>query len=1030
MIPSILYTLAWIGAICFGIFIIIKLYIWGFKAFKWVAKTAFAVKPPDKKLVIAALIPFLFTLWLASQLPSHFVLLLLGGTTLNLAALTTLWVRKANTGRNLSFAAYLGQLYGCSVIAYFILLLCFFLPILLIENIWNLVFAVFSPLIILLFALYVFGFVPIVMNFRALNHSYQHVTKNFPKRKVHGVSALFLIMLVVIGSVVAAPPDKELQLSLLEKIRNEDDFSRRQEYINRLLEQEQEIKAALKSKYYAENVYFGDRNFRDLAEYYHNESVQNLFNVLAKPFLYPGNFPANVGEAAAIYEEIFDEPIYEMPKKEWKPYQGNYSRQQTAQPTNTKPLPQTTFKVTDSPVKVVQRHVEVTTKPNSLFATVTITEEYKNVGRDIEEGRYRFKLPNNSVVTELFLGPNLEFEGVISPKFAAESVYRAQLPQRKDPALIEKRYGNTYDLRVYPIAMDVDQRVRYSYIAPIESGGVALPRIADNWWNEISGTPDTVYTYSLNGSSLSLSDSLAAIPVRLNPSILQTIPYVTIGDQNILFISEALAKDGISRLFSTTESSESSEQSSQVQEEKVAFLLDLSYSQHSQDWKQFFQGIKELNRLLQKGNVDIYFFNSKLSQPIPLNQKFLDQGLNKYQAYGESHKMEALNQIRRKYKAVFMVTDKQESGYVNLDGNLESSPRPLYLIYTNNPANVSDICREYLLANNAKSFKSINEALHDFWKTEPDINLDKIKEIELQIDIENRYLEQEDQFGRFQVYSPYGYSDFGRWYMMPKQKGVEFSGEYKSRLKRQEKLSPFHRVAISKNIMMARQKELTVTDVDVLHQLAVENSIVTDYSSLIALVNDEQRQQLETAERKDNRYGRHIPTQRPEPQKRERQSPGRRNYNIPNMNPFFIPKVLNSGASSQNTAIWKESASTISGAFSAYQLSNGNMVTLTADDLSEYMNFVRKDEFNGIVTIQLHNGGTIRYRKDNRLGYGLCECPGALVFEVDPDAEGGVEPSTILVYENGRISDGENGTCLVTVKGLPIIVNNPDYADW
>ena len=156
---------------------------------------------------------------------------------------------------------------------------------------------------------------------------------------------------------------------------------------------------------------------------------------------------------------------------------------------------------------------------------------------------------------------------------------------------------------------------------------------------------------------------------------------------------------------------------------------------------------------------------------------------------------------------------------------------------------------------------------------------------------------------------------------------------------------------------------------------------------------------------------------------------------------FTIPKVLNSSTSSQNTAIFKEAASMVSGAFSAYQLNNTVSTTATGpQDFSPFMNYVALTTVDANVTtagtncsdatetcIQLHNGAVLAWDRDQTF---TTTAGHYMTFELDPDGSGTTTASTIVLYANGRLTSGDFATGTLGVGGLPAIATDPAYVSW
>ena len=88
-------------------------------------------------------------------------------------------------------------------------------------------------------------------------------------------------------------------------------------------------------------------------------------------------------------------------------------------------------------------------------ADITLHETYVNRTPSDREVLYHFELPESAVVTGLWLGPSSDraeaFQHRISPRGAAQAVYKGEVRRRVDPALLEQVGPRQYRLRVYPV---------------------------------------------------------------------------------------------------------------------------------------------------------------------------------------------------------------------------------------------------------------------------------------------------------------------------------------------------------------------------------------------------------------------------------------------------------------------------------------------------------------------------------------------------------------------------------------------------
>jgi prepilin-type N-terminal cleavage/methylation domain-containing protein len=155
---------------------------------------------------------------------------------------------------------------------------------------------------------------------------------------------------------------------------------------------------------------------------------------------------------------------------------------------------------------------------------------------------------------------------------------------------------------------------------------------------------------------------------------------------------------------------------------------------------------------------------------------------------------------------------------------------------------------------------------------------------------------------------------------------------------------------------------------------------------------------------------------------------------------FTIPKVLNASTSSQ-TAIAKEAASMISGAFSVYNLSNTLATTTTPGVLQQYMNYASIDATTtystGMVTcsatvicLKLHSGAVLQYEVANTFG-GTTTTDG-IRFNLDPDGAGNQTAVTFVKFYNGRLTThGAAGTYQTGGTALTPVATDPLYiSSW
>jgi prepilin-type N-terminal cleavage/methylation domain-containing protein len=155
---------------------------------------------------------------------------------------------------------------------------------------------------------------------------------------------------------------------------------------------------------------------------------------------------------------------------------------------------------------------------------------------------------------------------------------------------------------------------------------------------------------------------------------------------------------------------------------------------------------------------------------------------------------------------------------------------------------------------------------------------------------------------------------------------------------------------------------------------------------------------------------------------------------------FTIPKILSATSSGQNTAVAKEAASMISGAFSNYSLTYGISATTTAGAMTGFMNYVSTTNTGTIgsltctatdVCLKLHNGGALQY--STSMNFNGTAATNGIYFNIDPDGTGTVATqATFVQFANGRLSTLGVGTA--TSGGTALggtTTTDPSYiANW
>lgn len=238
-----------------------------------------------------------------------------------------------------------------------------------------------------------------------------------------------------------------------------------------LLKEEKAIRAGLLNAYLAPQRYFSAvgevRHVGDMYEYTLDMSprqaaaVQDLYETVARPILYnPVKTAAKdaVGrrldnqalrqeplQAAELYEQFFDQTIVEGEREAVvRAARSNWSIDQA----------QAAWRMVDDR-EVHLTHQEVNVTENGDWAEVELYEVYQNQTGQQQEVVYYFSLPESAVITGVWLGESPDrdqrFAYRVAPRGAAQATYRNEIRERVDPALVEQIGPRQYRLRAFPV---------------------------------------------------------------------------------------------------------------------------------------------------------------------------------------------------------------------------------------------------------------------------------------------------------------------------------------------------------------------------------------------------------------------------------------------------------------------------------------------------------------------------------------------------------------------------------------------------
>jgi putative PEP-CTERM system integral membrane protein len=283
---------------------------------------------------------------------------------------------------------------------------------------------------------------------------------------------------------------RQPQVGLFDLLKNDFENPDTQEL---LLARDDEIRRGLLNAYLSPHRYFTDRansgaigalyrrnmNFLDDS----GESGINLFySFLAAEFIYEGDRQTDPTAAAQWYRQFFDIEIQEAERSTIRAALRSslFGDQESAG----------LIDIDAQNVLLMKQEIDI--KEISGLAEVQIHESYRSESYRPQEVEYHFSLPEDAVLTGLWLSsgnvPEKTFAFKVSPRGAAQATYQRSVAQKIDPALLEQVGPNVYRLRVYPIEQmshklksgSADLHMWFSYLTAQNSNGTwPLPNLVE-----------------------------------------------------------------------------------------------------------------------------------------------------------------------------------------------------------------------------------------------------------------------------------------------------------------------------------------------------------------------------------------------------------------------------------------------------------------------------------------------------------------------------------------------------------------------
>ncbi|MEC4818289.1 MAG: TIGR02921 family PEP-CTERM protein [Scytonema sp. PMC 1069.18] len=549
------------------------------------------------------------------------------------------------------------------------------------------------------------------------------------------------------------------------------------------------------------------------------DTVQNAYNSLMSPFLYNGS--ANDAEKAEkLYAEFFDTPIQKAERSA-----VSHAVQSTF---NQQEVKAGLLNINEK--KVWLRSQQVTVAEHGDWADIELYEVYKNQTLEVQEVFYSFSLPESAVITGLWLGDtnnrSQRFPFVVSPRGAAQKVYNSQVRRERpvDPALLEQVGPRHYRLRAFPIPPDRPRRLGESQQRPTEmhlwltykvmrqETGWALPHLGEK--RNIFWTYDTKRIRNgkeVKGNNQAWLETFLPATGQFQPTLHQ----VNFPEGYSISVKPLSRKDY-----------------SLPQGKRFAIVLDTSRSMGSRvkELLQTFTWLQKhgfADKELANNDADLYITTSPGVAPQRLNdiQQFKAEKITFYGTIQLQQMLQQFNQLRgdTPYDAILLVTDEGSYELSKDSQAMIAMPAPLWMVHLGGlPPAYDDNTLKVIQDSSGGVSTEISEVL--------------------------QRVSTKAALGSSAVSVVDGYA----WY----QKKLES----KEGTTPAQKEDGFQQVAVRQLILgLSKNIKLdSLESLDAIHTIAKKYEIVTPYSSMLVLVNDEQRRLLKEAEAQSDRFNRKV----------------------------------------------------------------------------------------------------------------------------------------------------------------------------
>lgn len=641
----------------------------------------------------------------------------------------------------------------------------------------------------------------------------------------HGVLRARGVTIAVLGAwaIAFATIQIQPQNQAFDLLNQAGDPGKRQELLKRSDEIRDGLLNAYLSRYRYPNLSEEDRTISNLYDFLRLppefiDRVQDAYNFVISPFVYKGSIKDSI-EAETLYAQFFDRPILraELPAIQHA-INATFDRSQAKAGL-----------LSVNQKKVWLSEQEVSVKEHGDWADVELHEVYVNRTSDRQEIFYAFSLPESAVLTGVWLGDtdnrSDSFPFQVSTRGAAQKVYNAEVQKRVDPALLEQVGPSSYRLRVFPILPDFARNTSgkqpvmhmwMTYKVLSKANGWPLPQLSER--RNIFWDKHTKRTFNGQGVPFKQDDWFQPQPTLTASKQIQP----QIHEVNLPSGERLIAKPLSQQDYRLPKG------------KRFAVVLD---SSRSMGKKPTLTALNWLKQNIEKDNdLDLYVTASAGAKPQRIDNLADLSKFSETSFYGLLRPQEILQQFDQlrgatPYDAVIVLTDEGNYELTDQKAAISKLPAPLWMVHLGQglPAAYDDATLEAIQSSGGGVSTGIEEVMQRI-----------ATQAALAPAVKN-------------VVDGYTWSRVDASPANPVANSSPPSPNTK-----EASFIPLAARQLVRELSQSSGGEKKLSELDAIHALAKRYNIVTPYSSMIVLVNDEQKQALKNAEKQSDRFNRTV----------------------------------------------------------------------------------------------------------------------------------------------------------------------------